>query len=123
MGLENPNSGLDPGETFFLTAVAISIATRPFKFREMSVSISTRSFVFSIHSFGCPLWRPRDKLKAIFDKKKDKKNFSCIVQFLVIKTLDPYTDPDSLKMLDPDPDAMSPDPQLCFEQVGNETFT
>ncbi len=37
---------------FFLTAVAISIATRPFKFREMSVSISTRSFVFSIHSFA-----------------------------------------------------------------------
>jgi hypothetical protein len=31
--------------------IAISIATRPFKFREMSVSISTRSFVFSIHSF------------------------------------------------------------------------
>ena len=34
-----------------LTAVAMSIATGPFKFREMSVSISTRSFVFSIHSF------------------------------------------------------------------------
>ena len=37
---------------FFLTAVAISIAMRPFKFREISVSKSTRSFVSSIHSFA-----------------------------------------------------------------------
>ncbi len=37
--IEKPNSGLDPGET---TALAISIAPRPFKFREMSVSISPR---------------------------------------------------------------------------------
>jgi hypothetical protein len=50
-GLEKPNSGLDPGETFFLTALAISIAPRPFKFREISVSISTRSLVFSTHRF------------------------------------------------------------------------
>ncbi len=35
---------------FFLTVVAISIATRPFKFCEISVSNSTRSFVSSIHS-------------------------------------------------------------------------
>jgi hypothetical protein len=29
---------------------------------------------------------------------------------------DPYLDPnpDSLEMLDPDPDSMYPDPQLCF---------
>jgi hypothetical protein len=32
--------------------VAISIATRPFKFSEISVSIATRSFVSSIHSLG-----------------------------------------------------------------------
>jgi hypothetical protein len=31
---------------------------------------------------------------------------------LVIKTLDP--DPDSLEMLDLDPDSMNPDPQHCF---------
>jgi hypothetical protein len=35
---------------FFLTAVAIAIATRPFKFREISVSSSTSLFVSSIHS-------------------------------------------------------------------------
>jgi hypothetical protein len=52
LGLEKPNSGLDPGETFFLTALAISVAPRLFKFREMSVSLSTRTFVFSIHSLG-----------------------------------------------------------------------
>jgi hypothetical protein len=49
LGLEKPNLGLDPGET---SALAISIAPRPFKFREFLVSISTRTFVFSIHSFG-----------------------------------------------------------------------
>ncbi len=38
---------------FFLTAVAIAIATRPFKFREISVSNSTSSFVSSIHSLEC----------------------------------------------------------------------
>jgi hypothetical protein len=40
------------------------------------------------------------------------------LQFLVIKALDPYTDHDSLEMLDldpyPDPDSMNPDPQHCF---------
>ncbi len=35
---------------FFLTAVAISIATRPFKFSEISVTKATRSFASSIHS-------------------------------------------------------------------------
>jgi hypothetical protein len=34
-----------------------------------------------------------------------------VSHFLVIKTLDPYPDPDSLEMLDPDPDSMNPDPQ------------
>jgi hypothetical protein len=52
-------------------------------------------------------------------KEKYLKNLLAVffLQFLVIKTLDP--DPDSLEMLDPDPyqDSMSPDPQLCFEQV------
>jgi hypothetical protein len=37
-------------------------------------------------------WRPRDKLIAIFDQ---------IIQFVVIKTLDPEPYPDSLEMLDP----------------------
>ena len=49
LGLEKPNLGLDPGET---SALAISIAPRSFKFREIWVSISTRTFVFSIHSFA-----------------------------------------------------------------------
>ncbi len=35
-----------------LTAVAIAIATRPFKFHEISVSNTSSSFVSSIHSFG-----------------------------------------------------------------------
>jgi hypothetical protein len=37
-------------------------------------------------------------------KKERKKIFSCIFFFiLVIETLDPYLDPNSLEMLDPDP--------------------
>ncbi len=51
-GLEKLDLGRDCGETFFLTAVAISIATRPFKFREISVSNSTSSFVSSIQSLA-----------------------------------------------------------------------
>ncbi len=35
-----------------LTAVAIAIATRPFKFHEISVSNTSSSFVSLIHSFG-----------------------------------------------------------------------
>jgi hypothetical protein len=35
-----------------LTAVAIAMATRPFKFHEISVSNTSSSFVSSIHSFG-----------------------------------------------------------------------
>ncbi len=49
---------------------------------------------------GRPLWRPRDELIAIFDQKKDNKNFPAALffQFLVIKTPgpEPYLDPDSL---------------------------
>ncbi len=43
-------------------------------------------------------------------KKRYKTNFQLyifLLQFLVIKTLDPYPDPDSLEMLDLDP---YPDP-------------
>jgi hypothetical protein len=35
-----------------------------------------------------------------------------LFQFLVIQTLDP--DPDSLEMLEPDPNSMNADPQNCF---------
>jgi hypothetical protein len=35
--------------------------------------------------------------------------FTFFLQFLVIKTLDPYLEPDSLEMLDPDLDSMNPD--------------
>jgi hypothetical protein len=47
-----------------------------------------------------------------FLSKKDMKKFSAVFfQFLVIKTLDPYPDPDmdSLEILDRD--SMNPDPQ------------
>ncbi len=51
-----------------------------------------------------------------WSKIKEIKKISavlCFFSFLVIKILDP----DSLEMLDPDPDAMNPDPQLCFAGV------
>ncbi len=40
---------------------------------------------------------------AIFDTKKEGKNFQLylFLQYLVMKTLDPDPDPDSLEMLDP----------------------
>ncbi len=44
-------------------------------------------------------------------KTRKEKNLSCFfVQFLFIKTLDPYTElnPESLEMLDRDPDSMNP---------------
>ncbi len=49
---------------------------------------------------------------------KGEKEMSAVffLQLLIIKTLDPY--PDSLEMLDPDPDSMNPDPQHCLS-VGN----
>ena len=49
---KNWTEGATAARPFFLTAVAIAIATRPFKFHEISVSISSSSFVSSIHSFG-----------------------------------------------------------------------
>ncbi len=48
---ENWIAGSAAARFFFLTAIAIAIATRPFKFHENSVSSS--SFVSSIHSLGC----------------------------------------------------------------------
>jgi hypothetical protein len=49
--------------------------------------------------------------------KKDIKKLSAqqldfCLQFLIIKTLDPDWIPMQLKLLDPDPDSMNPDPQL-----------
>ena len=49
---ENQIVGAAAARLFFLTAVAIAIATRPFKFHEISVSNTSSSFVSSIHSFG-----------------------------------------------------------------------
>ncbi len=49
---ENQIAGAAAARLFFLTAVAIAIATRPFKFHEISVSNTSSSFVSSIHSFG-----------------------------------------------------------------------
>jgi hypothetical protein len=48
---KNWTEGATAARLFFLTAVAIAIATRPFKFHEISVSNSSSSFVSSIHSF------------------------------------------------------------------------
>jgi hypothetical protein len=47
---ENRIAGSAAARLFFLTAVAIAIATRPFKFHEISVSYTSSSFVSSIHS-------------------------------------------------------------------------
>ena len=50
---ENQIAVATAARLFFLTAVAIAIAARPFKFHEISVSNTSSSFVSSIHSFGC----------------------------------------------------------------------
>ncbi len=50
---ENRIAGSAVARLFFLTAIAIAIATRPFKFHENSVSYTSSSFVSSIHSLGC----------------------------------------------------------------------
>jgi hypothetical protein len=50
-------------------------------------------------------------LQCLIQKKCHLYFFSLV---LVIKALDPYPDQYSLEMLDPDPDSMNPDPQLCF---------
>ncbi len=49
---KNWTEGATAARLFFLTAVAIAIATRPFKYHENSVTNTTSSFVFSIHSFA-----------------------------------------------------------------------
>jgi hypothetical protein len=49
---ENQIAGAAAARLFFLTAVAIAIATRPFKFHEISVTNTSSSFVSSIHSLG-----------------------------------------------------------------------
>ncbi len=53
---KNWTEGATVARLFFLTAVAITIAMRPFKYHEISVSNTTTSFVFSIHSFGFKGW-------------------------------------------------------------------
>ncbi len=49
---ENEIAVATAARLFFLTAVAIAIATRLFKFHEISVSNTSSSFVSSIHSFA-----------------------------------------------------------------------
>ncbi len=49
---ENQIAGAAAARLFFLTAVAIAIATRPFKFHEISVSNTSSPFVSSIHSLA-----------------------------------------------------------------------
>ncbi len=52
---ENWTEGSLLASLFFLTAIAIAIATRPFKFHEISVSYTSSSFVSSIHSLASVL--------------------------------------------------------------------
>jgi hypothetical protein len=49
---ENWIAGSAAARLFFLTAIAIAIAMRPFKFHENSVSYTSSSYVSSIHSFA-----------------------------------------------------------------------
>jgi hypothetical protein len=49
---ENWIAGSAATSLFFLTAIAIAIATRPFKFHENSVAYMSSSFVSSIHSLA-----------------------------------------------------------------------
>ena len=49
---ENWIAGSAAARLFFLTAIAIAIATRPFKFHENSVLYTSSSFVSSIHSLA-----------------------------------------------------------------------
>ncbi len=58
---ENQIAVATAARLFFLTAVAIAIVTRPFKFHEISVSNTSSSFVSSIQSFA---------LDAAFFKKR-----------------------------------------------------
>ncbi len=54
--------------------------------------------------------------KFQFSIRKRYKKISVVFcfHFLVIKTLDPDPEPDSLELLGPDPDLMNPDPQHCY---------
>ncbi len=65
---ENQIAGAAAARLFFLTAVAIAIATRPFKFHEISVSNTSSSFVSSIHSFGLK-W-PTSKVRQLKEQAK-----------------------------------------------------
>jgi hypothetical protein len=54
---ENLIAGSAAARLFFMTAIAIAIATRPFKYHENLVANTSSSFVSSIHSlaFNAPL--------------------------------------------------------------------
>jgi hypothetical protein len=62
---ENQIAGAAAARLFFLTAVAIAIATRPFKFHQISVSNTSSSFVSSIHSFACTSGQRPDQSSAL----------------------------------------------------------
>ncbi len=66
---ENQIAGAAGERLFFLTAVAIAIATRPFKFHEISVLNTSSSFVSSIHSFAWRLGGTPPTVKCV------RKNF------------------------------------------------
>ncbi len=56
-----------------------------------------------------------------FIKKRNEKISAGFFQFLVIKTLDPYPNPDSTEILDPD--SINPDPQNCFFSILSPRFS
>jgi hypothetical protein len=64
---ENQIAVATAARLFFLTAVAIAIATRPFKFHEISVSNTSSSFDSSIHSFVCNHWALQDSTVSFHD--------------------------------------------------------
>jgi hypothetical protein len=66
---ENEIAGAAAARLFFLTAVAIAIATRPFKYHENSVTNTTSSFVSWIHSFVHTALETKEKYD-VFSKKQ-----------------------------------------------------
>ncbi len=85
---ENQIAGATAARLFFLTAVAIALAKRPFKFHEISVSNTSSSFVSSIHSFECEPALDRSRLCSAFLRNPDPN-----IPFDVDRDLNPEPSP------------------------------
>jgi hypothetical protein len=79
-------------------------------------NLDLECWMFSFEGFSCSLDNGITKLHFLIQKSKKKFLLYLFFQFLVIKTLDPFPDPDSLEILDPDPypnpHSMNSDQQL-----------